>query len=436
MEHTEMDNKHLLLRAMSSTAAKQYDVEARPPFVVNSAQGAWLKDCDERAILDMTSSNGTTLFGYRREDIDNAVIEQLTQRGTIFPTTLSPQRIELAERLIDRYPAAEKAVFFRTGSDGTSAAIRMARAYTGKRIILSSGYHGWHDWHRLFGKACFDKQTEVFHFGYNLSALSQLLEHARDCIAGVIVTPEPGWYDESHFQAMYQLCKQAGVPFILDEVMSGLRYGAAGLNGAGVSADLVVISKGLANGHALSCVAGKADIINAYDAAGLAGTYNKEVTPMAAALTVLRILEEEKPHETACAVGAELMQGMQNAADKIGFPLWVTGAPLMFKTVFSSAALADAVTASCFSSGLFLECGGTHMINFAFGAQERDYAIDCFAQALKEVSSSGLADDVIDRKITESQRKMYARDAFGAAFEEDEDITHQIAEALGYLGLR
>ncbi|BBG30305.1 aminotransferase class III-fold pyridoxal phosphate-dependent enzyme [Zymobacter palmae] len=424
-----MDNRSLLVKAEAVTAARHYDIDARPPFIVQKAQGAWLEDCDGRTLLDMTSSNGTTLFGYRRAEIDKAIEEQVTQRGLMFPTTLSPQRIALAERLVDRYAAAEKALFFRTGSEGTSAAIRLVRAYTGRRVILSSGYHGWHDWHRGFRQVCWDAQNDVFHFGYSREVLAHLLEQGRGAIAGVIVTPEPGWYSADDFRAMSQLCVQAGVPFILDEVMSGLRYGPAGLNGAGVPADLLVICKGLANGMALSSVAGKADIIDAYDAAGLAGTYNKEVTPMAAALTALDLLEDGALHRSAQMIGTALMNELQQQADHAGIPLWVTGAPLMFKTVFGSEALGDAVGQACFEHGLFLECNGTHMINFAFGEREKDHAVAAFAQALREVVASGAADGLVGTRIVNEQRKAYARRALGAVFEDD-DIDVPMAHGL------
>ncbi|WP_345831352.1 aminotransferase class III-fold pyridoxal phosphate-dependent enzyme [Erwinia sp. HDF1-3R] len=423
-----MNNEKLLHKALSVTAARQYDIDSHPPFVVQSARGAWLKDCDGRDILDMTSSNGTALFGYCNDEINASIIEQISQRGAIFPTTLSPQRISLAECIIERYPAAEKAVFFRTGSDGTTAAVRMVRAYTGRRLILSSGYHGWHDWHRKFDKPGWDAQCDIFHFGYNLDILSKLLEQGQERIAGVIVTPEPGWYSVDHLKNMYQLCLQKGIPFILDEVMSGLRYGAAGLNGSGVPADLVVISKGLANGLALSCVMGKADIIDSYDAAGLAGTYNKEVTPMAAGLTALRLIKEQDPYPAALAIGSDLMTELQQAANDADVPLWVTGAPLMFKTVFSSAAIANTVTSACFEGGVLMECNGTHMVNFSFGYEEKSYAVAIFKKALSSIKHSCDFTGTGSNGLNLSLREGYARAAFGAVFEDN--MSHDIERAV------
>ncbi|WP_336750053.1 aminotransferase class III-fold pyridoxal phosphate-dependent enzyme [Pantoea vagans] len=425
-----MNNKQLLSEAEAYTAARRYDIDAHPAFIVQSAEGAWLKDCDGNTALDMTSANGTVLFGYCNPVINAAIIEQLSQRGAIFPTPLSPQRITLAERIIARYPAAEKAVFFRTGSDATSAAIRMARAYSGKSLILSSGYHGWHDWQRKFAEPGWDAGCDVFHFGYSLANLALLIEQGKDFIGGVIVTPEPGWYSVQHFNAMYQLCANEGIPFIVDEVMSGLRYGASGFNGAGATADLIVVSKGLANGTALSCIAGERAIIDSYDKAGLAGTYNKEVTPMAAALAALRLIDESDPYPASLATGRELMEELQMAASDAGVPLWVTGAPLMFKTVFSDSVIADYVSAACFKAGLLMECNGTHMINFSFGKREKDYAVAAFKEALKSLKESGLlsARNIDDSALSLQQKENYASLSFGALFNKtlDEEITRAL----------
>ena len=137
----------------------------------------------ERRVLDLTSANGTVLLGHGHPRVTGAVVDQVRNAGNMFPTTLSALRIDLAERLCARYPAGEKAVFFRTGSEATTAAVRLARAATGRRLVLSSGYHGWHDWHLGFQGVGLDAATDTVHFGYSVEALDRLL--------GLDVGPEP-----------------------------------------------------------------------------------------------------------------------------------------------------------------------------------------------------------------------------------------------------
>ena len=108
----------------------------------------------------------------------------------------------------------------------------------------------------------------------------------------------------------------------------------------------------------------------------------------------------------------------------------------MFKTVFGSEALGDAVGQACFEHGLFLECNGTHMINFAFGEREKDHAVAAFAQALREVVVSGAADGLVGTRIVSEQRKAYARRALGAVFEDDDidvPMAHGVAAIKKYL---
>ena len=92
-------NQLQLTRARRFTAAERYDIEAKPPFVARSAQGAWVDDVDGNRILDLTSANGTVLLGHRHPAVVAAVTDQLTGAGAMFPTTLSTLRIDLAEQL-------------------------------------------------------------------------------------------------------------------------------------------------------------------------------------------------------------------------------------------------------------------------------------------------------------------------------------------------
>lgn len=426
------NNAALLARARQHTAAEGYDISAKPPFVAQTAEGAWVTDADGRRLLDLTSANGTVVLGHRHPHVIEAVVRQITTAGHMFPTTLSTPRIDLAERLCARYPAGQKAVFFRTGSEATTAAIRLARAATGKRFILSSGYHGWHDWHLDFQGAGLDPRTDIVHFGYDLEALSQLLAAIGTQVAGVIVTPEVSWYPPQHFQAMARVCQEHGTPFILDEVMSGLRFGPAGLHGTGnVPVDLLVVSKGLGNGHGLAAVLGRRELVDCFDRARLAGTYNRETTSMAAAMATLDVIEAEPVYESSLARGGRLRQGFATAAAEADLPAWVSGEPMMFKVVFATDEIGARVADACFARGLYLERNGTQMINYGFQEEEIDFAVDAFSAAVRQVADE-LGDRRHDEEVGDDRRRQYARDSFGGVFDH-EDIRSAIDDAISQL---
>jgi glutamate-1-semialdehyde aminotransferase len=411
------NNAALLTRARQYTAAEGYDIDAKPPFVTRAAQGAWVTDADGRRILDLTSANGTVVLGHRHPKVVQAVVQQLTDTGHMFPTTLSELRIDLAERLCTRYPARQKALFYRTGSEATTAAVRLARAATGRQIILSSGYHGWHDWHLRFQHAGFDPHTNIVHFGYNLDALRRLLESIGEHVAGVIVTPEVSWYPPEHFRNMATICQRHGTPFILDEVMSGFRFGPGGLHGTGdVPVDLMVLSKGLGNGHSLAAVLGRQDLIDAHDRARLAGTYNRETTGMAAAMATLDVIDTEPVYEVCLAHGAQLRQGFADALTRSGLAGWVSGEPMMFKVVFASDETGVAVADTCFEQGLYLERNGTQMINYAFGQEEIQFAVDAFTAAVTRVAA-WVGNGERGQGISDERRTQYARGSFGGIFD-------------------
>src|SRR6266849_5361424 len=139
-------NLETIERARRVTAAETFDIGTRFPSVFVSAEGSWMRDVEGNRILDVTAASGALLLGNQHPGVVQAVTDCIRDNGVVLASTLTPQRIELAERLCERYPAGEKAVFCKSGSEVTTTAIRLARAATGRDLILTSGYHGWHDW--------------------------------------------------------------------------------------------------------------------------------------------------------------------------------------------------------------------------------------------------------------------------------------------------
>jgi glutamate-1-semialdehyde aminotransferase len=425
-------NLEAIERARRVTAAEDYDIGMRFPSVFASGQGAWMVDVEGNRILDVTAASGSLLLGNQHPEVVAAVTDCLRYNGVVFASTLTPQRIELAERLCERYPAGEKAVFCKTGSEGTTTAIRLARAATGRDLILTSGYHGWHDWQLACPEMGFDPQTRVVNFGYNETALARLLDEFAGQVAGVIVTPEPGWFDADYFRRLSALCARHGVLFILDEVITGLRWGARGLNGTGgVAADLIVVSKGLTNGHAMSSVLGRRDVIDAYDQAGIAGTYTREVVPMAAALAVLDLIEDGAVHEHCEQVGQQLKDGMREVLAAAGVPAHVTGPGMMFDIVVESDELSREIYRAAYEHGAYFDEDGTHMVTAAFGDPEISHALAAFEKGVRRVADSR---EIESGELPEARRRQFALEAFGGAMTDDPDVIEQIEETVRQVG--
>ncbi len=119
-------------------------VEGAYPVFLAGGSGAYITDVDGNEYLDLLLGYGPMILGHSCEEVDAAALER--QRAGFCLNLPQPVLVELAERLVAIVPSAEQALFFKTGSDATTAAVRLARAYTGRAKVLRCGYHGWHDW--------------------------------------------------------------------------------------------------------------------------------------------------------------------------------------------------------------------------------------------------------------------------------------------------
>ncbi len=413
-----LTNRQLIERARRSTAAEQYDIGLQFPSVFERGEGAWLYDVEGNRVLDVTAADWTLVMGYRHPVVTAAVVEQIRDYGTMFASTLTRPRIELAERLVDLYPCAEKVVFAKTGSDATEMAIRLARAATGRDLVLSSGFHGWHDWQLASETLNYQPSTAVAGFAYNNDILERMLDAFGADVAAVIVTPEVLYFDAEYYRRMSALCAKHDVPFMLDEVSTGFRYGPRGVHGSGdVPADLVVLSKGLANGHPLAALMGRRDLIDAYDAARIESTYARAAAPMAAALASLDLIADGTVHEHCDRMGTLLMQGMGEILAAAGIPAWIGGPPMMFDVVLDSPDLGWELYAAAHEHGVYFEDSGTQLVTAAWDEAAVEHALAAFEKAVRRVAATTEHEA---GELSEERKLDFAEEAFGGMLRDDE----------------
>lgn len=262
------------------------------PLFAERGDGGHLWDVDGNEYVDLVAGLACVTLGYRDPGVDAAVAEQM-QRGVIFSL---PHRLEaeVAERIISLVPCAEGVRFGKNGSDATAAAIRLARAYTGRDRVAVCGYHGWHDWY--IGSTARDLGVpgavrELTHtFRYNdLESLRTTLDEHHGEFAAVIMEPMTAvWPQEGFLEAVRDLTHENGALFVLDETITGFRFAAGGAQDEfGVTPDLVTLGKGLANGFPVSAVAGRADVMALMTEIFFSGTFGGETLSLAAAAAVL-----------------------------------------------------------------------------------------------------------------------------------------------------
>ncbi|HBS47697.1 TPA: aspartate aminotransferase family protein [Candidatus Dependentiae bacterium] len=266
------------------------------PFFIDRGEGCYVWDVDGNKYIDFGASLGAIVLGYGDEDLSKAVRKQL-EKGTIFPLA-NEIEFKVAEKIVELVPCAEKVRFGKNGSDVTTAAIRLARAYTKKDHIVMCGYHGWHDWSigttsRNLGVP--EVVKELTHtFKYNdINSLKTVFQQYPNQIAAVILEPMSIEYPKDDFlQKVKEVAHENGAILIFDEMITGFRYSLGGAQKLfGVVPDLATFGKALANGFPVSAIAGKSEIMNLMEEIFFSFTFGGETLSLAAALATMTKLQ-------------------------------------------------------------------------------------------------------------------------------------------------
>lgn len=322
--------------------------KVEPEIAFVRGKGAYLWDADGNRYLDYHFAFAPHLLGHADPDVDNAVREAMEAGWTLTGSGTTPWEGRAAELLVQCVPSLDKVQFTTTGSEATYHALRLSRAYTGREhvVVMQGGYNGWHD-----DVACnvmnplseigprltcveypfmpmsagvpadVGRRVHVLNFNDLESVEWAFQTYPVACLITEpilqnigVVKPEPGY-----LQGLRDLCDYYGVVFVLDEVKTGFRHALAGYQSlAGVTPDLTVFGKAIANGYPLGAIGGKAEIMDLFDSPDpkrrvmIAGTYNGHPLVMAAAIATMEklIREESTLYPRLEALGKRLEMGL------------------------------------------------------------------------------------------------------------------------------
>ena len=296
------------------------------PIFLEYGKGCRLTDVDGNEYIDYLCGYGPIILGYREEEVDDAVMRQVKEKGFCFTLTQRYQN-DLAKKLNEIIPSAEMSIFLKTGSDGTTAAIRIARAHTNRVKVMRCGYHGWHDWCiEMKGGIPPKFYEDVHEFHYNhLDQLEDLMKQHGDDTAAIIMTPfghplhqkmetpQPGFLEGAR-----RLADQYGAILVFDEVRTCFRLRMGGAQELyGVTPDLTVLGKGMANGYAISVVAGKKDVMmTAASKLFISSTFFPNSDGYIAALKTIEVMERDHVIDAIWKKGEYFLKGIQRVIDK------------------------------------------------------------------------------------------------------------------------
>jgi len=310
-------------KPVTQTLAKgpgQFSKGVSPKYLVKG-KGSHVWDVDGNEYIDFNAAIGPLSLGYAYPAVDNAIKAQL-EDGISF-SLMHPFEVELAELIQQVIPNAEAVKIAKTGADVCSAAVRVARAFTGRNKIFCCGYHGWHDWYigitsRNAGvpEAI---QDMTYTFEYNdIEAIRAALD---DTVAALILEPfifqEPA---PGFLQELATVCKENGTLLIFDEMWTGFRIAIGGAQEYfNVKPDLAVYSKACANGMPIALLTGRADVMELFNSEVFSyTTFGGEALSLAACIATINELIDKNVPQYLAEKGALLKDGYNRLAIEFG----------------------------------------------------------------------------------------------------------------------
>lgn len=319
-----------------------------PPIFFERGRGAWLWDVDGNDYVDYLLGQGPAFLGHAPRFILDQV-EEACRNGMVFGAQ-NPHEVEAADRLCTMLGWPEMVRFGSSGTEMVQAALRLARAATGrKRFVRFEGhYHGWLDnmlVSESHGPASAGQPPEALEHTVvlpwnDLEAVASALE-AED-VAAVLMEPmmlnsgaiEPR---QGYLSGVREICDERGTVLIFDEIITGFRIGPGGAaERFGVTPDLATYGKALAGSWPVGALVGPASMMERFGTGEVnhSGTFNANVMGMAAVVASLRRLSEEPPYKQLEEVGSRLMEGLGDISHSVGAPLRIQGLPMAFHASF------------------------------------------------------------------------------------------------------
>jgi glutamate-1-semialdehyde 2,1-aminomutase len=325
---------------------------------MDKAKGAYLWDVDGKQYIDYRLAFGPIIFGHSFDEVDRRVIEEI-QRGTLAAMTYELE-VALMEKIVEMCPAVEMARLACSGTEATMHAIRVARAFTGREIILKfeGNYHGFHDhtlWSTYAPAESYGSRRspipvpassgipksmgeKIITLPFNdFEGFERMMKAYGEQIAAVITEPCQGncgaLDPQSGFlELIRKLTTKYGAVFILDEVKSGFRFANGGAQEYyNIMPDMATYAKAMGNGYPVAAFGGRQEIMSIIGhGVAQGGTYTNNKAGVAAGYTTLCILQQQPIIETISQRGRRLMEGLKDIFDDNSIPAVFSGHPAMF----------------------------------------------------------------------------------------------------------
>jgi glutamate-1-semialdehyde 2,1-aminomutase len=373
-------------------------VSGASPLFLKEGTGGRVSDVDGNQYIDFVLGLLPVVLGYCDPDVDAAIKLQL-KSGISF-SLATELEVSLSEKLIDLIPSAEKVRFGKNGSDATSAAIRLARAKTGRDRIVVCGYHGWHDWYigstarNLGVPTVVQDLTSAVPYN-DIQAIETLIAAHPGEIAGIILEPAgPVEASPDYLEHLRQISDDHGIVLIFDEIVSGFRLHLGGAQAQyGVTPHLSCFGKAMGNGMPISAIVGLDDYMSPMEDIFFSGTFGGEALSLAASLATLTKLEELDAPAFFHRSGQQMASRTTEILEKYGLhsrytvkgPSW---RPLLVTTEKNENAIiaTSLLRQELVANGLLM--GAAFNLCTSHDDTTRDEALMAIEQAIKTVAAA------------------------------------------------
>ena len=371
------------------------------PVYLSKANGSHVWDVDGNEYIDYPMALGPVILGHNYPAVTQAVINQV-QNGTSYSLP-HPLEVEVADLIVQNVPSAEMVRFGKNGSDATSGAIRAARAYTGRDIIVCCGYHGWQDWYvgtttRDAGVPQSVKDLTITFEYNNFSSLKDLFDKYPNQIAAVIMEPIGVELPKTGFlEDVKNITKKEGAVLIYDEIVTGFRLDLGGAQKYfGVTPDLTCVGKAMGNGYPISAVAGNKEIMKMFDQIFFSFTFGGEAVSLAAAKATIEEMQNKSVINHLWQQGQRLSDGFNALSSYFGLEKYIRSDglaphtaiiymsgdndfvdPLVVKSLFQQ---------ECIKRGILIS--SSQNISFSHTNHDIDYTLKVYRTAMEILSTA------------------------------------------------
>lgn len=341
------------------------------PLIFKNANGPFLYDLNGNKYIDFMNGKGSLILGHNYKKLNSQLISYLTSNMDV--RTGFTESVFILNKQIIRALNFDKIAYFKTGTEAVKAAIYCARKYNGKRIVLSSGYHGYDPIWKFSGKLRRPNQSGVIDFFFDLELLEELVNKYYNQLSAIIISPDPIYLSKQWFNKLNQIIKNKDILLIVDEVKVGFRYnyGFYSTN-YNLRPDLGIVSKSIGNGVPLSVLCGSEEVMHNCDNLNYTSFFDS--FSFFVATKVLEILKDTNFYSELKQTSTNVLNIINQLIQEFDLPIIIKSNDSIFQFLFPTLEVSNLFFKTSIKHGLIFYPGDNQCLSYSFN--QDDVCID------------------------------------------------------------